>query len=564
MKKILLLLFMCNGVLAQSKLDFELNPQIITSNWQLSSSKWLTKAAISFNPGKTNKIRSEEGADVLVGNNSGILVSNFSAPSSRIRLEFMLDNKGELELYLAGKHKIILSQKDMAVYVKQNAERILPFQQVSRYAGLWQKLDILVNQLANGNIVIDYLKINDLVVHRGLVTDLKSAGLVSDSLSNFALYNSIGNVAVRNIEFNAIESVKNFEFKNLKYRIDPTIEWDTEELAKSPAMEGNIDDINFNFQNDYRNYVLNYTGQINVKKTDKYLISVESSGRTSFEIDGKQFYKNKEFGFGVNGEFIIPLEAGSHNFKITYQRPSWWSKALGVSVSSPSMNKYDLHDKSTMQGRYQPGEIDVPLGDKSESLRSFQIYNNKKLTQVISVGSPSGVHYSYDMGTCSPLYFWKGEFADVTEMWHERGEPQILEPKGMRISNHAKIQLSDKPNLFPTNIEDTPELVFEGYTLDKKGNPSFKFKQHQVSYINTLMPNATGGLNVSFVSDDSKLFYVRVLEDNYIEQVSRYVFKTADRYISFPRNSNPSVSTLGDKKVLVASGKGSISYNVNW
>ncbi len=40
----------------------------------------------------------------------------------------------------------------------------------------------------------------------------------------------------------------------------------------------------------------------------------------------------------------------------------------------------------------------------------------------VSVGSPSNLHYTYDLEKGTVLQVWRGEFLDATPMWHDRGD----------------------------------------------------------------------------------------------------------------------------------------------
>ena len=41
--------------------------------------------------------------------------------------------------------------------------------------------------------------------------------------------------------------------------------------------------------------------------------------------------------------------------------------------------------------------------------------------------------YTMDLNRAALLQTWRGQFADVTEMWYERGEPQLLETAGLTV-----------------------------------------------------------------------------------------------------------------------------------
>ena len=51
-------------------------------------------------------------------------------------------------------------------------------------------------------------------------------------------------------------------------------------------------------------------------------------------------------------------------------------------------------------------------------LRSFvDLPGNVRLTHSVNVGSPEGLHYTYDMDNGMLAQVWRGGFLDATPMW---------------------------------------------------------------------------------------------------------------------------------------------------
>lgn len=132
--------------------------------------------------------------------------------------------------------------------------------------------------------------------------------------------------------------------------------------------------------------------------------------------------------------------------------------------------------------------------EKPERVGSFAMYNGTKRTHVMSVGSPSGVHYSYDLRRATLLNMWKGPFADVTKMWFNRGLDQLLVPLNIHVSGTAGIPVAR------LNSDDTfsnhalpNKLKREKYVIDKQGYPGFTYFYDDVlKFTDNLFPSEEG------------------------------------------------------------------------
>ncbi len=74
---------------------------------------------------------------------------------------------------------------------------------------------------------------------------------------------------------------------------------------------------------------------------------------------------------------------------------------------------------------------------------------------------------------------WHGPFLDVTEMWEQRGEPQLAKPSGSVVplsEAPALAVLKDKETtLWPDSVA-FDDLKNMGYTLDKQRDPTFEYE----------------------------------------------------------------------------------------
>jgi mono/diheme cytochrome c family protein len=116
----------------------------------------------------------------------------------------------------------------------------------------------------------------------------------------------------------------------------------------------------------------------------------------------------------------------------------------------------------------------VDVGARPVVLRSFL---ENAGSRGIAVGTPSGMHYSFDAEGVRLADAWKGDFLDAAGSWAGRG--------GTVLSGHGPgvwtappgpaLALGARPATWPTS--DEAELRFGGYRLDAGGYPTFLYWQ---------------------------------------------------------------------------------------
>jgi hypothetical protein len=118
-------------------------------------------------------------------------------------------------------------------------------------------------------------------------------------------------------------------------------------------------------------------------------------------------------------------------------------------------------------------------GGKNYLLRSFVNFNGKKRTHVVSLGSTGQTNYSYDVKQGALFQVWHGPFMDVTEMWEQRGEPQLARPRGSVVplseAPALTVLVNKETTLWPDSVA-FDDLKNMGYTLDKQRNPTFEYE----------------------------------------------------------------------------------------
>ncbi len=209
---------------------------------------------------------------------------------------------------------------------------------------------------------------------------------------------------------------------------------------------------------------------------------------------------------------------------------------------------------------------------KNYVLRSFVNFNGKKRTHVVSTGTPQQVNYSYDVKQGALFQVWHGNFMDVTEMWEQRGEPQLAAPQGNVIA------LSEAPTVFPLIAENSvwPDSVaFDdlknlGYTLDKQRNPTFEYEIKGYHVADKLCPGAdtkslTRELNVT---NAPKNLYCRLAAATKITDAGKglYVIGDKEYYIKLDEKLKPTIRYSQNRQELLlpVEDKKTITYSLIW
>lgn len=146
------------------------------------------------------------------------------------------------------------------------------------------------------------------------------------------------------------------------------------------------------------------------------------------------------------------------------------------------------------EGMEPPKGLILTVKDRPVLLRTFM---PEAGSRAVAVGYPGGVALAFDAATCRLAYAWSGNFLDASPVWDNRGgsPARVLgatfwqAPPGCPWS----VSSSNEPPDFASQAKDPaygaslPEgqvyegprlLRFEGYTTDRSGSPTFRYRLH--------------------------------------------------------------------------------------
>lgn len=147
------------------------------------------------------------------------------------------------------------------------------------------------------------------------------------------------------------------------------------------------------------------------------------------------------------------------------------------------------------EGLEPPKGLIIGVKDRPEILRTFMPDAGSKS---IAVGYPGGVSVAFSADQCRLTYAWAGNFLDASPVWNNRGgaPAKLLGPKfwqtayghpwGLTANKWNPPDYAGRANnplfgtplpLEPARTYDGPRAVeFDGYSLDKYGSPTFRYR----------------------------------------------------------------------------------------
>ncbi|HEX6891558.1 MAG TPA: DUF1080 domain-containing protein [Chryseolinea sp.] len=583
------------------------------SAFKSPTKNWKIKANVSggFNDARS---KSESGTGVL--NNEfedsfqfkpeSNLVTNLEHGDIFLSLDFNMPKGSNSGIYLQGRYEIQLFDSWAvkiprvtdcgSIYERWDESRPEgkkgfeghPARTNASFApNLWQHLEIEFRAPrfdAAGKKVepAQFVKVvlNGIVIHEHVILSgptRASAFNDEKAMGPIVIQGDHGPVAFRNIQYALLDEFK-VSFDELTYEY---YEGDFNELPKVEprhlVRKGTAEAIDVKLADNPNKMCLVFKGNINLKESTDYQFIVKKIGKARLSVDGEEVIRTRE----LFDDYVISrkLTAGVHTIEFAYLKDfSWAPTGVGLYIGKLNSRPHAMHTPSSLPPLPPTPLIDVAPTAGPELLRSFMMHEGKKKTHVISVGDPAGVHYSYDLNQGALLRVWRGDFLNVTEMWYERGEPQVSTSMGAAVIFKGKAQLgivSDEKAPLPDTLNDRADLLYKGYTLDASGYPTFSYLYKNITVKDSFVPyNGMRGVKHTVgISNapSSGVLLLRLGEGNTIKEVSDRVFAVDDQkyYIQVdPGTNKPFLRTIGGKQELVVAIKGSapsqITYSLLW
>jgi hypothetical protein len=529
---------------------------------------WSVKSAITINPIAAGKPKSIPGEGILIGNPGDKIISKMKAGDLRLSIEFMVSPGAEGYVILPGNQRVRIGDNGSGQETSSLTSGYIgqfPTQNAGKAPGLWQTLELAYD--AAVPLLPNSARLNKLALNGVTVLEtvyLPVANPVTAEPISFEVKK--GTIAFRNIGYQLLASRKPVTLENLTYKVFSD-KWDSKTYEKL-SHEGKGAALTQEVTNGMREFHLFYEGEIDATEAGDYIFTTIYQGNVfSLDVDGKNVITAGESSSQENHSGTVALSQGKHKFKLHYSRFPWRQPALGLRVEKAGIRPYDLHALSSLPEPEPKPYISVTPEMQPEMVRSFVQLDGEtsKRTHCISVGNPQGWNYTVDLSRGALLQAWRGQFANVTEMWYERGEPQLLFPAGLTVPVSGKSSLAVLENA-TSAWRDSSDINFLGYKLDTQGVPTFRYAIGSAT-VSDKLASGSNGITRTFQVEGTPTgnVYAMLGSGKDIVLVEKGLYQIDNRYyIQLDKKSKVILRPSGDGKELILPVSGTTSYTMFW
>lgn len=532
---------------------------------QSETGSWSVCKNISIHPFKSGKVTMEKGTGVLVGKTGSTLTTRETYENLHLTFDFVISPGAKGYITLPGNIKILISDSPSNTTLDNNTIGFtgkVPLQNAGKSPGLWQKLELFYDaNLPNqaGQSRINSLKINGVIVQQNIYykTDNTQPQPLKLTVDN-------GTIGFRNLISRPLLDTQPLQVGEMTYK-RYTDSWNKDTLTKL-ELQAKAPALTQEYGQGAKEFHLVFEGTMTVDQEGEYLFSYIYTGANGqLEIDGKSVIAYKESTSQEIQNGSIQLSKGNHRFKLRYSKIPWRSAALGLIVEKEGIKPYRLHALSSLPEPDPKPHFSVKPSKQPEMVRSFIAYGDEKSkrTHCLSVGTPEGWHYTMDLNKGALLQVWRGNFANTTEMWYERGEPQLLTSEGLTLPLSGKssyVLQTDMSSAWP----DSSGFDFKGYSLDKDRLPEIRFQKDQTLVYDKMTP-LQNGINRTVRVTGSPILLSLAYADR-IVQIEKGLFRIDDEYyIKTDSKAKTTLQEIGNKKQLFLTiGVSAGAYSIIW
>lgn len=579
---------------------------------------WIFQGDAEVNPLKPGSFKSRTGKNILVGNTlpDGLPVS-FSSKRNYgdviVEFDILMSHNASGAVFLQGQYGVRLADSwgESRVNLGTNGAIIpsgekgastigyLPSENISRAPGTWQhvKMEFEAPQFNSAGDKIKPARLvsfeqNGLVVQEYQylpVPSKKVVDLNDQAEGPLTFQVTEGQLALKNIEVTEI-SKESVQLENLSYQLyqgtflqDDFIYWGGTQDTHIPIPdliqlqadeEGDIDQINTQMIRGKSNdFAISYKGNLHIPISGEYTFEVIPNGIGSFELNGEERIRWNVLHNKGNTSFKVTLQKGVHSIRQLYV--NYGQPRAGLYVEGPGLKQQALHDGGQIPSGSSVEPLVLTPANSPLLQRSFLYHNEQKLLTCMNVGSPKGVHYSVNMANGALVQVWRGKFGDVTQMWHGRGEGQVLQPLGSILSFDAKQQvlLDKQPSTDNTESEDFRR---DGYDLNASGDPVFLYSFGALEVrdhirINKENNTLTRSLRFRNPGRSVQNAWYRLATSSSIEQVTEglYAINGKSYFIEIDQTKSPEIHDNGNQQQLlvplqVETEPERLTYSIIW
>lgn len=565
------------------------------SSFTSAGENWKVVSKVVSDFHKDWHFESEEGAGILLNNVSDEgrrdemnaaqgehLFTNFEHGDIQLEVEVMVPKESNSGIYFQSRYELQIRETsgdadvtsdDMGgIYARWEDPDIrekaiggsAPAINAARAPGLWQQYQVLFrapgfdeqgNKIENARFEYVYLngyKVQDNVEVAGPTIESPHSDEVA--MAPIMIQGDHGPVAFRNLKVKIFESeqpsLENISYKLYKGQFDFIPDFSTLEVAEEGNIE-NFDDLTkLAGQND--GFCIVFEGDLTVPKDGEYLFETNiDDGGDLFINDELVIHNQGEPGGGVE-RGLTNLMQGLHKIRLTYYQEVWAAYVI-LKIEGPGIEKMELpvlKEPKPVPAWARPRHLEIEVGAEPELIRGFVDHFDTKKTHILSVGTPQGVHYSYDTRNNELINLWKGKFADVGEMWINRGQSQRLDPLGAELGLEENNQ--------------NKNCLAKGYRLDGDGIPVFNYECNGISISDKTSPSQKEGIVERSISVDDGKFKYTIASDNQIDEMSEGWYSIGGRYYLRPLNQGADWNVSNGQISVDITKSSMLAYEIYW
>ena len=224
---------------------------------------------------------------------------------------------------------------------------------------------------------------------------------------------------------------------------------------------------------------------------------------------------------------------------------------------------------SHAQTRKRPDPVYI---DATENIlvRSFiDLPVGGRVTHSVNVGSPTTVHYTYDMDKGAIVVVWRGDFLNASSMWIERGDGSSRVRGKATYLGKPALTLAKLASDQSTWIADTAGTGYKpkGYKLDDAGLPTFMYQLNgvQISDASKVMANGEGIQRQISSKASTPGTYARLAAGKQIIKLSDVLYSVDDKAYQIRLDNagaKPVVRVTADGQELLIPFQNQLTYSI--
>lgn len=483
---------------------------------------WRIVGGVAADRARNLRVTTSPGSGVVVNTakpgDGGDLRTTWEHGDIDLELEFMVPRASNSGIYFQGRYELQLLDSwgvehptygDVGgIYERWDESRgpgnegfegHAPRFNAARAPGLWQTLrvefraprfDASGNKIENARFV--RVELNGAVIHENveLSGPTRGAFLPGEAATGpLIIQGDHGPIAFRKIRFKRY-GAEALELSGLTFKAyDGKFQSLPDLTGRSPDRSGESPRLTASNAGVADAFALVEQGTIEVPVAGRYLFDLRlgwidgeggngTEGGARLRIGGREVLVHDGRQRSVTAE--ADLAAGRQEFLLElFKNREGRPASVDLFAEGPGVRRQALTSETRTRRGSAQGAVTVEPGREPYLLRSFLEHGGEKRTHVISVGDPSGVHYSYDAELGNVLLAWRGPFLETSQMWVERGEPQLAVPLGSVVRfalGPALATLNDENAAWPDSIPPSFGFRFLGYDLDEGGLPTFRYR----------------------------------------------------------------------------------------